>query len=219
MLGKLDVEILLNSTLAGGVAMGASADIIVKPYYAMLGGWATGAISALGYTSIGPFLKDKIGLHDTCGVNNLHGIPGIIGGTIAAIAANQGVVRTFGARYDDIYGEIVLERSPAEQAGMQIAGVFVSLGMALLTGALTGLLTSRSFFQGPELLFDDRENFRHVKYPKINDNMAPEAQDYPSPEKRDEEEDFKNRHRDEVELRRHRSNDPIASQERHNDDD
>lgn len=86
--GKLDVEILLNSTLAGGVAMGAAADLVVKPYYALIAGWATGAISALGYTHIGPFLAKRIGLHDTCGIHNLHGIPGIIGSVIAAITVN-----------------------------------------------------------------------------------------------------------------------------------
>ena len=69
--------------------MGAAADTIIKPYYAMCAGWATGVISALGYAILGPFLKDKLSIHDTCGVHNLHGIPGIIGGLIAAITANQ----------------------------------------------------------------------------------------------------------------------------------
>jgi len=47
--GKLDMEVLLNSTLAGGVMMGAAADMIVVPGFAMLAGALCGIISALGY--------------------------------------------------------------------------------------------------------------------------------------------------------------------------
>jgi ammonium transporter Rh len=34
-----------------------------------------------------PYLQDKFGLYDTCGVHNLHGIPGILGGIVSAIVA------------------------------------------------------------------------------------------------------------------------------------
>jgi len=99
----LDVEILLNATLAGGVCMGSAADILAKPYYAMICGWVTGVVSALGYIYIGPFLKAKINLNDTCGIHNLHAMPGVIGGVIAAIAANHQSQTTFGARYGDFF--------------------------------------------------------------------------------------------------------------------
>lgn len=95
----LDVEILLNSTLAGGVAMGAAADIIVKPYYAMVSGWVTGVVSALGYIFLSPFLKEKFNLHDTCGIHNLHAMPGFIGGIISVIACNQQSFISYGPRY------------------------------------------------------------------------------------------------------------------------
>ncbi len=111
--GKFDVEILLNSTLAGGVAMGAAADLIVKPYYAMICGWLTGAVSALGYTTIGPFLKEKINLHDTCGIHNLHAMTGVMGSIIAAITTNKNALNSYGSRYDDFFLEHVNGRSPA----------------------------------------------------------------------------------------------------------
>lgn len=78
--GKLDMEIMLNATLAGGVAVGTSADLICDPWAAVLVGMVGGFVSSVFFSKIGPWLSDsKLGLADTCGVNSLHGIPGILG--------------------------------------------------------------------------------------------------------------------------------------------
>lgn len=84
------MEIILNASLAGGVAIGSAADIIVMPFGAMLAGFVTGIVSGFGFAYLSGWLRKKINLHDTCGVLNLHGIPGIIGGIIAAIVASRG---------------------------------------------------------------------------------------------------------------------------------
>jgi len=66
--GKLDPEVVLNATLAGGVAMGAACDMIEEVYPSILVGFLTGAISAYGFLRLAPMLKEKIFLSDTCGV-------------------------------------------------------------------------------------------------------------------------------------------------------
>jgi len=43
------MEIILNASLAGGVAMGCNADIIVLPFGSMLVGIGAGTAASLGY--------------------------------------------------------------------------------------------------------------------------------------------------------------------------
>lgn len=85
-LGKIDMEVLLNATLAGGVMMGAAADIITGPGYCMIAGAIAGAISAFGYLKLNTWCQKKFNLHDTCGVQFLHGIPGFLGSITCVIA-------------------------------------------------------------------------------------------------------------------------------------
>lgn len=64
-----------NATLAGGVAVGSMANLEIAPFGALLLGMVVGVWSVWGYEHVSPFLVDKVGLQDTCGVINLHGAP------------------------------------------------------------------------------------------------------------------------------------------------
>lgn len=101
--GKLNMEIVLNASLAGGVAVGSAADIIVTPCGSMIAGFIVGSISSIGFVHFSPFVKKHIILHDTCGVLNLHGIPGVIGALISAIVASR-AEDTFGPNLANTYG-------------------------------------------------------------------------------------------------------------------
>ena len=65
---KLDMEVMLNSTLAGGVAIGACSDLVVTPGIAIIIGSGAGIISALGFSYLNKGLQKWTKLHDTCGV-------------------------------------------------------------------------------------------------------------------------------------------------------
>jgi ammonium transporter Rh len=92
--GKFDMVHIQNATLAGGVAIGSSADL-VGPGAAVVVGTLAGLLSVLGYVYVSDFLKSKLNLDDTCGVNNLHGMPGIAGGVIGAVATSVRTLKIY----------------------------------------------------------------------------------------------------------------------------
>ena len=79
---------LQNSTLAGGVAMGVAGDMSLGVQGCIAGGFVAGTVSCFGYTYLIPILE-KCNIHDTCGVNNLHGMPGVLGAIISIIAMSN----------------------------------------------------------------------------------------------------------------------------------
>ena len=77
----------------------------------------------------------------------------------------------FGPRYNEYFyspaaGAV---RTHREQAGYQLASLGVSLGLALLGGIVAGFICNLSFFQAPDLLFDDTENWAEVEVPMEDD--------------------------------------------------
>jgi len=86
--GKLNMEIVLKASLAGGVVMGAPSSIIIMPYGAMLAGFLTGCATSFSYVYLPPLLH-KFKIHDTCGILFLYGFPGIIGTITSAIVADR----------------------------------------------------------------------------------------------------------------------------------
>jgi ammonium transporter Rh len=128
--GKIEVSDIANASLAGGVAIGATV-ANVTPGWSMLIGLIAGAISVIGYTIIQPRMQKATGKVDTCGVHNLHGMPGIFGGLIA----------------------LGLVASPM----WQIAGVIISVVLALTMGIIVGFIASR--LGRKETPYDDKEEF------------------------------------------------------------
>src|SRR3972149_7115423 len=97
----------------------------------MLIGLIAGTISVVGYVIIQPRLQKATGGVDTCGVHNLHGMPGVLGGIIAA----------------------ALVAAPLWQLG----GVFMTMVLALAAGLAVGFIVSA--LGRKETPYDDKEEF------------------------------------------------------------
>ncbi|HEX2947650.1 MAG TPA: ammonium transporter [Clostridia bacterium] len=79
--GKTSIADMANAALAGGVSIGATCNIVSAPGAFGIGALA-GALCVLGYVVIQPRLQKILKNVDTCGVHNLHGMPGLLGGII-----------------------------------------------------------------------------------------------------------------------------------------
>ena len=133
------MEHIQNATLAGGVAIGACCDMLLNPGAAAATGAFAGILSTYGFSYASPALK-RAGLTDTCGIFNLHFMPGVMGGVASAIAA---------AVVDPAYGWPAAaiaanfhgrgERSALVQGGFQMAMTVISAAWGAGTGALVAL--------------------------------------------------------------------------------
>ncbi|MCB1948424.1 ammonium transporter [Nitrosomonas sp.] len=112
--GKASMVDMANAALAGGVGIGSVCDV-VSPAGAFGIGLLAGAISVLGYVFLLPALENKFKLLDTCGVHNLHGLPGLLGG-FSALLVVPGI------------------------ATAQLTGVGITLGIAIVGGLVAGLI-------------------------------------------------------------------------------
>ncbi|NXL12331.1 RHAG protein, partial [Mesembrinibis cayennensis] len=140
--GKFSMVLIQNATLAGGVAVGTCADLSIAPFAAMCIGSIAGIISVLGFHFLTPLLASKLNIQDTCGVHNLHGLPGILGGIAGIIVtAIKEEVRQ-GVRFTP---------------GMQAAALGSTIGIALMGGALTGGILKLPFLgqASDQNCFDD----------------------------------------------------------------
>ncbi|MEJ1285178.1 Rhesus blood group-associated A glycoprotein [Cricetulus griseus] len=136
--GRLDMVHIQNATLAGGVAVGTCADMKIPLCAAMGIGSIAAIISVLGYKFLSPLLANKLMIKDTCGVHNLHGLPGVFGGLAGILA---------------LYFQMHTKSSMSRQA----AALGSSIGSAVVGGLATGLILKLPFWDQPsdENCYDD----------------------------------------------------------------
>lgn len=151
---KFDMVDIQNATLAGGVGVGACADLRIHPFGAMLIGACAGILSTGGFAFLQGYLLRKIKLHDTCGIHNLHGMPGLLGGFASVIASGVAYYQMvdYGATYDEIF------HHGGNQPWFQLAAIVITLLIAIGSGSLVALFVHR-FVPGNKEHYSDEENW------------------------------------------------------------
>lgn len=160
---KIDMVHVQNATLAGGIAMGTSCNLDICPVASITIGLFVGTASTIGFRYVTPYLEREFRVADTCGILNLHGMPGLVGGFAGAMV-------TFSAS-DDFYGDSLTDIYPArtdrsitEQGSYQLLGIAVSAGIAIVSGLVVGYFLNSKQFHQLKLKYEDEEWF-HVPEP------------------------------------------------------
>jgi ammonium transporter Rh len=148
--GKTSMVDMANAALAGGVAIGSTCNI-VSPTGAFGIGLLAGAVSVIGFVFIQPALERRFKIVDTCGVHNLHGMPGLLGAFVAVLVV-PGI------------------------AVAQFIGIAFSVVLALIAGLAAGALIRAT--GTTRLAYEDSEEFTHTEGPEATeiDAMALEAE-------------------------------------------
>ena len=169
---KFNMVDIQNATLAGGVAVGSSADLVIGPSFSLLIGMIAGIMSTIGYNKIQPFLQRKLRIHDTCGVNNLHGIPGIIGGLSGAISASFTSDELYGDNIQNIFPAMDGTRTNIDQGFYQFLTLATTLGISITSGLFTGHLLNTRSCRNQKEYFDDEDNW-DIEEIQMNNSLPP----------------------------------------------
>ena len=133
--GKINAADIANAALAGGVAIGATFDH-ANHFEAIVIGLIAGVISTMGFAIFQAKQEKFHKIVDTCGVSNLHGIPGIFGGLAAIV--------------------VVDNLNP----GSQLTGIAVTVIIAIIAGLFTGKIIS--LFGKTDKIYNDGYEFEDV---------------------------------------------------------
>ncbi|XP_033181198.1 rh50-like protein [Mastacembelus armatus] len=199
--GKLTMADVQNVTLAGGVTVGASVDMMISPAAAYALGMIGCTACMLGYRYLSPFLAQRLRIQDQCGIHNLHGLTGLISCTAGICAILMASEEVYGPSLYEIFSNRApvegdpklqelqmlipglqpgLGRTAEEQALFQVAAVFSTIGVSALGGILTGIILKLPLLASPsdDFCFDDEPYFNvppdYDAPIKVNDTIKTE---------------------------------------------
>ncbi|CAI4222959.1 unnamed protein product [Auanema sp. JU1783] len=171
-LGRFNMIHIQSSTLAGGVAIGSAANAVLYPSHAVGIGILGSSVSVIGHVWVTPLLQKHFKLYDTCGVHNLHGIPGILAGVLSIVIAYFYEADSYGKTLYHIYpyymgGPMNGDRDNKSQALYQLTGMSFAFVTAVIGGLLTGLLLRIRLWNQVE---DPRFPYGETNYYAIKDS-------------------------------------------------
>uniref|UniRef100_A0A8C3LNE5 Rh family B glycoprotein (gene/pseudogene) n=1 Tax=Chrysolophus pictus TaxID=9089 RepID=A0A8C3LNE5_CHRPC len=147
--GTLQVAQLQDATLASAAVMGMAGEMLSTPFGALTAGFLASQLSLLGSRFLSPILRSRLKTEDTCGVHNVHGLPGILG-TFLGILLAALALSLLGSRLQLVFPLVAdSSRTTTEQAQWQLCGLLITLLLAASGGVITGVLLRMKVLRSP----------------------------------------------------------------------
>jgi ammonium transporter Rh len=134
---KISIADIANAALAGGVAIGSMCAVATYQQ-ALIIGVLAGSISTFGFAVIQSKQQKWMKIIDTCGVTNLHGLPGLFGGIA------------------------FLPIAPQVEISHQLAGIGLTIIISLVGGLIAGKILV--VLGRRNEVYDDSEEFLDAEY-------------------------------------------------------
>ncbi|XP_055025294.2 rh blood group, D antigen [Misgurnus anguillicaudatus] len=140
--GKMNMVHIQRSALSGGVAFGVAMTAVQAPWVAMMIGFFSALLSAMGFRYMKSHMLFAFECHDTCGVLNVHAIPGILGWFALLFLRLASTESTIALRF----------------AVHHICVLLITLCMSLVMGIATGLFLKLRIWRPQQYrkCFDDQ---------------------------------------------------------------
>ena len=155
--GKFVLEQILYGVLSGGIIISGCCTVCFYHWAAMILGTCSGAIAVVILALVKPYFIN-FGFRDTCNVILIHGIFGILGGFITPMFIRG--LDTDNIKEFQLFTDT--GRKTSKQAGIQVGGLFITLGISFVGGIATGFLMKVSSCNEIKILFNDVEFFENL---------------------------------------------------------
>ncbi|XP_065713671.1 ammonium transporter Rh type B [Patagioenas fasciata] len=153
-----------DAALASTAVMGMPGEMLVTPFGALVAGFLAGLISLLGFRFLTPVLRSRLKIQDTCGVHNVHGLPGILGTLLGTLLAALATADAYSGRLELVFPLVAQgSRTATDQALCQLCALPVTLLLAALGGGLGGaVLKLKGLRSPPDTRYPESKVLREV---------------------------------------------------------
>ena len=163
--GRFIFEEILYGTISGAIIISGCCTLCIDHWAPIVVGTLGAIISVILLSKIKPYFV-KWGLQDTCNIIIIHGIIGLLGAFITPM-----FIRGLKRRKNEIKKIYNLKRDLSIQAGIQIGGIFTTIGISFIGGIATGYLMKvclcgkiNQYFTDSEFFLEEEKNiFEYIE--------------------------------------------------------